>query len=251
MVKKNSAFATIVMAAVIAMLMIGFNGCRGAPMTSQARTFHGKLGPQMAQAIEHGHVSELKKLINRGGDIDATNQGGTDTLLYWSLKYRRIKAFRALLAAGAKPIAGSDGEPIMSAVVKKDGADEFLTVLFDAGISPNQGVGDHTSPLEWAVGHDQLTGDDYSVRLMQHGADVNHQDKAGNTPLHYAALAGYPEMIRKLIKAGANPNVLNEQDSTFQAYLLVRPKSTYSKRYLKKFEALRRFLRKRGIAVHF
>jgi ankyrin repeat protein len=253
MAKLNSLFSTTLMAAAIGLLMVAFNGYSWLG-GAEVATFQGKLAPQMAQAIQHGRTPKLKKLIDEGGDINAMNNHGTMTLLYWALKRRRVKAFQVLLAAGAKPIADADGEPIMSAVVDKDNADKFLTALFDAGISPNEGVGERTSPLEYAIGQDQLTGGDYSERLIQHGADVNHQNRDGDTPLHYAALAGYPEMIRTLLEAGAKPHVLNKQDVTFQAYLRIdlgRPKSTYSKRYLQKFEALREFLRKRGIPVNF
>jgi ankyrin repeat protein len=251
MAKMSNWFSTILMAAAAGILMFGFNGCTSWLGGAEATTFHGKLAPQMAQAIQRGQVSKLKKLIDEGGDINAMNEQGTKTLLYVALERHRIKAFRALLAAGASPIAGDDEQPIMSEVVRDDNADKFLTALFGAGIPPNDGVGIRTSPLEYAIGHDQLTGSDYVKRLLRHGADVNHRNSENETPLTFAAFAGDPEMIRKLIELGANPSVVDARGATFQAYLLQRPRSTYSKSYLERYEALRKFLRKRGIPVHF
>ncbi|KAK5937259.1 ankyrin repeat-containing protein [Knufia obscura] len=38
---------------------------------------------------------------------------------------------------------------------------------------------------------------------------VNHQNVSGNTPLHWAALNGHIEIVRALVKAGADPTVVN------------------------------------------
>jgi len=39
---------------------------------------------------------------------------------------------------------------------------------------------------------------------------VNHQNVSGNTPLHWAALNGHVEIVKALVKAGADPTVVNE-----------------------------------------
>ena len=39
---------------------------------------------------------------------------------------------------------------------------------------------------------------------------VNHQNVSGNTPLHWAALNGHIEIVKALVKAGADPTVVNE-----------------------------------------
>jgi ankyrin repeat protein len=51
--------------------------------------------------------------------------------------------------------------------------------------------------------------------LLAHGAEVNdHQSQGAVTPLHSAAMAGYPEMIQLLVEHGAN---LEARDTEFNS----------------------------------
>lgn len=49
------------------------------------------------------------------------------------------------------------------------------------------------------------------AQLVSDGADVRARDRYGRTPLHVAAYAGKHDAMRALVKAGADPNAL-EQD---------------------------------------
>ena len=44
--------------------------------------------------------------------------------------------------------------------------------------------------------------------LLEHGADINHPDHLGRTPLHVAAAVDYPEMCDLLIERGGNYKIL-------------------------------------------
>lgn len=48
--------------------------------------------------------------------------------------------------------------------------------------------------------------------LLANGADVHTTDTYGRTPLHVAAYAGHHEVMRVLVNAGADPNVLENDD---------------------------------------
>ena len=47
-------------------------------------------------------------------------------------------------------------------------------------------------------------------KLLQRGADVNHQDKDGDASAHGAAWFGNAKILDALLDAGANPNVRNK-----------------------------------------
>lgn len=46
--------------------------------------------------------------------------------------------------------------------------------------------------------------------LLRKGADPNSKDTSGNTPTHYAAGYGWWHCVKLLIKAGADPNIMND-----------------------------------------
>jgi ankyrin repeat protein len=55
------------------------------------------------------------------------------------------------------------------------------------------------------------------ILCMGTGADLNYQDRGGNTPLHHATVLSHQyagELINILLKKGANPNVTNSRGQT-------------------------------------
>ncbi len=61
-----------------------------------------------------------------------------------------------------------------------------------------------TTALHWASYHDDLDSADLLIRA---GAKVNAANDLGATPLWAASQNGSAAMVRKLLDAGANPNV--------------------------------------------
>lgn len=59
--------------------------------------------------------------------------------------------------------------------------------------------------------------------LIRHGADVNLVNREnGNTPLHYAAASGNPDLVRLLLEHGAEVNAVNRGGYTPLYYLAAR-----------------------------
>jgi ankyrin repeat protein len=70
--------------------------------------------------------------------------------------------------------------------------------------SPN-GTATRDSPLHAAA---QLGHREVCQALIQAGADLNLQDKLGETALHKASSGGYVEVIIALLDAGADPSIV-------------------------------------------
>jgi uncharacterized protein len=73
-----------------------------------------------------------------------------------------------------------------------------LTAASSGSVDP-----DGTTPLHWAVRHDDLAA---AQALIKAGADVNAATRYGITPMNLAALNGSAAMIGKLLDAGVDPN---------------------------------------------
>jgi uncharacterized protein len=72
-------------------------------------------------------------------------------------------------------------------------------------------TGDGTTPLHWAVYHNQVREVD---KLIAAGADVNARNDYGSSPLSEAAITGNVEVIRKLLAAGAKVEQANADGMT-------------------------------------
>jgi ankyrin repeat protein len=70
---------------------------------------------------------------------------------------------------------------------------------------------DGTTPLHWAVRHDDLATAD---GLIKAGADVKAANRYGVTAMNLAAMNGSAPMIRKLLDAGVDPNSANSGGET-------------------------------------
>lgn len=123
--------------------------------------------------------------------------------------------------------------PLLFAV--REGHDEAVDKLLAAGANVNHvSEGDHTSPLLMAVINGRF---DMAARLMDKGADVKLQSDAGATPLYavintqWAPKSLYPqptaqyqqktshlELMERMLKAGADPNVRLKKHLWFMSY---------------------------------
>lgn len=73
----------------------------------------------------------------------------------------------------------------------------------------------HTPDIFRAVGKGDAKWID---RELNAGADINHLDHHFGTPLHYAALCGWTDICRLLLKAGADPTKGDEHGETPAGY---------------------------------
>jgi ankyrin repeat protein len=90
---------------------------------------------------------------------------------------------------------------------------KVMAALLDGGANANETDDDGISLLGWAAIANRL---DMARLLIHRGADVNHVDKKGMTPLLYAASIdfGDPSMINLLLKSGARPDARTKEGKT-------------------------------------
>ncbi|KAL4931449.1 ankyrin repeat-containing domain protein [Aspergillus undulatus] len=67
------------------------------------------------------------------------------------------------------------------------------------------------SALHWAISERDVQT---ARLLLDHGADINLQNKYGRSSVHIAVMAGHLESVQMLLEAGANPNLKDIWDCT-------------------------------------
>ena len=212
-----------------------------------------KSGGTTALMMAAPDAEKMKLLIDRGANVNARSETKYTALMVAAQHgTQSTAAIRLLLAHGAD--AGqSQGQPLFNAdplfLAAYGGNAEVLPDLLKAGASLTgemRLIGtSSTDPISGAVRHGYLDVADTLVKLgaavdrtdaritplvkavlgdqvemakflIAKGADVNHVDGNGMTPLLYAASIdfGSPAMIDMLLKAGARTDMKTKQGQT-------------------------------------
>ena len=189
-------------------------------------------------AASGGNARVVKVLLENGAEVDANDSYGYTPLYYalWTDGNDSEEIVRALIASGADVNKRSPSDkrysPLVFAIWLREGREDNVKVLLDAGADIDVKDDNGLTPLYWAAfdsSKDVLDlilargnyantihlaacrGDLSRVKtLIKEGTDVNARDGFGCTPLHWAALAKSPEVADFLIVKGAD---LNAEDS--------------------------------------
>lgn len=181
-------------------------------------------------AAYNGDLELVERLIATGADVNARNEFGTSAITEAAI-VGNAQMLRALLAGGADPnTENPEGEtPLMA--VARTGRIDAAGALIDAGahVNAREDWGGQ-SAIMWAAarGHPAMI-----EFLAANGADVNAHgvvrqwerktiteprpkdlNKGGFTPLLYAAREGCVECARKLVAAGADPDLTDPERVT-------------------------------------
>jgi ankyrin repeat protein len=170
---------------------------RGASVEVKAR-YTGATA--LTEAGDLGDIPVIEALLARGVPPDETDKNGL-TALHNAAGCGHLDAVRRLLGAGADPRA-SARSPLGAAA--RLGHVEVAAVLLAAGCELEDVTWGRTSLTDAAM-LNQAPMLDF---LTAAGANVNAVDDTGLTPLMHAARKGFPRIVERLLRAGADPRAV-------------------------------------------
>lgn len=194
---------------------------RGTPMLLQRGEPRREGGSRpLLFAARRGDVAAARLLLSHGADVDATAIDGTSPVLVAAMR-GHVQFARLLLEAGADPDAFGLG---------------FTALHWAAGRWETTFTQDYpVESGEWSVlGGVPSPSDRLALvtALLEHGADPNARlarrpprfgsaiggasraDIRGATPLHLAAGAGDVDVMRVLLRYGADPTLRSDSQAT-------------------------------------
>ncbi|MFO1130288.1 MAG: ankyrin repeat domain-containing protein [Rickettsiales bacterium] len=164
-------------------------------------------------AIMSKNQKIIKKLIEKGADVNAATSDGSTSLLFAVMESDiNINLIKDLIAAGANTNAKTSSGLISLhlAISKNNPNIDLINILIAAGANINAklqcGKFKNYTPLYIAIKEKHI---DIAERLSEH-PNINPNiatPNKGYTLLHCAARAGYLNVVKNLIKAGANANL--------------------------------------------
>ena len=167
-----------------------------------SKTFRYRTAP-LHEAAANGKLRIVKLLLEKGANVNVTNEGG-ETPLHYAAKHGYLEVMEILLENGADPAQKGTGCGTPMQWARRNRQIQSIKMLLDHDVSINQrGSGGRTALME-AVSAEQLEIVNF---LVANGADVNVTDERGEgcSPLCIAAHHNNLEIGRILLKHGADP----------------------------------------------
>lgn len=194
-----------------------------------------RFGVKPAFLVQNGAI--LRSLLQAGLRLEETNKR-SDTafikLIYVAQLEDELTESDLIFAVKNQPeiakISSDDGSnPLMLAI--RGGYLDLAQVLVDSGANVNQA----TTTGETAM---FLAETALSVKfLLQNGANLNHQNSMGKTPLSFIVSRGKGEAAIELIKSGADITVKDHSGYTVVDYIQ-RPTNEMSMEVVMRIESI-------------
>ncbi len=196
-------------------------------------------------AAEIGDVSVIQRLLQRGANLDATDNADTTALVHLFEGGHATPALTKMLLpkSGLRNQKSGNGYSALAAAANTRDP-EIVRMLLDSGANANDKGIDGLPLLETAVEADNLamtkplvahgasvnvrsvsgkpmlqtaenlTDDPLAQYLIAHGADINALDDTSNTPLISAVVNNLPGAFGDLLKKGAKIDARNKNKET-------------------------------------
>lgn len=159
-------------------------------------------------ATRNGRVKVMEILIKSGADLEETSACGQHCI-HLAANYIKEKALQLLIDKGCEVDATDAAGNTALHWSCRRGVNLLVKPLLTAGADLEAKNKAGATPLiESARGLVFCT-----ANLLKTGANVNAQDHAGNTALHYASDMQQIETVTCLLEAGADPTIRNRNQS--------------------------------------
>ena len=186
-------------------------------LEAQARQSAKQADAQLRRAAKRGDLVAVQALLDSGANPNAPDEDG-DTALHWAFLATHassgVEVARALIEAGADPsVRGSlDATPLQRAAKRGDRGG--FRLLMDLGADPSIRDEDGDPPLHWAFLGDHAFASEFTLALLEAGADPNARGSLRATPLHHAAKDGLGQAVELLVAAGADLHAEDKDGDT-------------------------------------
>lgn len=180
-------------------------GDRAKSTTARISSTKKNLGTAVVEAAARGDLAAVKSMIAQGADVTVSPGDGM-TALHWAADRGDAAMAAALLRAGAKLDAKTSVNGYTPLhVASRSGSAAVVKALLDAGANARTMTGTGATAMHLAA----ASGNAESVSaLIAKKGDVNARETAwGQTPLMFAATENRADVIKVLVKAGADPKV--------------------------------------------
>ena len=151
-------------------------------------------------AASEGHADVARVLIDAGADVGARSAHGATALLL-AARNGDVETARVLLDAGADVNAAEPHLPFDARVDVEESQTSGRTPLLVASASLAA-----TSGWEYRLDVQPSTHEALALFLLERGADPNVPDSIGRTALHAAVETGRADLVKALLRRGADPD---------------------------------------------
>ncbi|XP_027720872.1 ankyrin repeat and SOCS box protein 3 isoform X3 [Vombatus ursinus] len=155
-------------------------------------------------AAREGNVKTLRKLLKKGCSVDVADNRGWMPI-HEAAYHNSVECLRLLIRSDSSERYVKMKTFEGSCALHLSASRGFLMItkiLLEAGADANETTLEETTPLFLAVENGHV---DVVKLLLRHGADVNgSHSMCGWNALHQAAFQEYTELIKLLLKKGAN-----------------------------------------------
>jgi hypothetical protein len=167
----------------------------------------------LMKAAADANLVSVEEELRRGADVNVSDADGY-TALHYGARCGDVRVVRALLNAGANVNARTRQgvTPLMSSIDMMCGKPEVTLMLIRARAKVNATDSDGNTALQIATTESSV---EVMKELLKRGADPNSLSNAtGERPLHVASLNGLSDRVALLLTFGADVKLRNARGET-------------------------------------